>query len=298
MTKASDVARGRDHLPIGPARPFLKWVGGKGQLLPALLERIALVGKISGYHEPFIGGGALFFALRAGGSLPEDRVFLSDTNPNLLDAYLGVRDAVDEVIARLLSHKAKHGEEHYYAQRAAVPRHVAGRAARIIYLNKTCYNGLYRENSKGGFNVPMGRYKNPGICDEENLRAASAALQGVNIARRDFRTVLDHAKKGDLVYFDPPYWPVSATSSFTAYAKDNFGEQDQRDLAAVFSALAKRGVKVLLSNSDTPFVRELYRDFPIDTVLATRNVNSRADRRGKVNEVLVRSFGPAQKKAK
>lgn len=279
------------------ARPFLKWVGGKSQLLGALMNTLAPLGRPKGYHEPFIGGGALYFALHAVGRLPVGRRFVSDANPNLLDAYLGVRDAVEAVIKHLLEHKAQHGEEHYYAVRASVPRGGAARAARIIYLNKTCYNGLYRENSRGGFNVPMGRYKNPLICDAENLRAVSQALQGVDIAPRDFREVLVHAKKGDLVYFDPPYWPVSPTANFTAYAKDNFSEQDQRDLARVFATLAKRGVNVLLSNSDTPFVRELYADFAIDTVQANRNVNSRADRRGKVNEVLVRSFGlPAKKR--
>lgn len=283
--------------PIAP-RPILKWVGGKSQLLAELHARIAMVAPVQRYHEPFFGGGALYFSLFSAGLLGKKTVNLSDRNQNLLDAYIGVRDHLEELIALLQKHKAQHSEEHYYQVRAAAPRGAAARAARIIYLNKTCYNGLYRENSKGKFNVPMGRYKNPLICDEANLRAVSRALQSAQLAQRDFREVVAHAKKGDFVYFDPPYWPVSASASFTAYAKDNFGQKDQEDLAEVFAVLTKRGVHALLSNSDTPFINTLYNDHQIDIVQANRNVNSKGDRRGKVNEVLVRNFGPAAKKPK
>ena len=172
-----------------------------------------------------------------------------------------------------------------------VPETLTARAARVIYLNKTCFNGLYRENSKGQFNVPMGSYKKPLICDEPNLRAVAVALSKAKIARRHFREVLDHSQPGDLVYFDPPYWPVSSTASFTSYAKDNFTRADQEELAEIAVKLKEAGVNVLLSNSDTPLIRSLYvKKFKIDTVHATRNVNSDPSKRGKINEVLVRSF--------
>jgi len=271
-------------------RPFLKWAGGKGQLLAALRRCVRGAMPFLRYHEPFVGGGALFFDLWRSGVLAGKEAFLSDNNASLIDAYRGVKEDVEGVIRRLQKHAAVHGEEHYYAVRSEVPRGRVARAARIIYLNKTCYNGLFRENSRGEFNVPMGRYVNPAICDVENLRAVAAALSGVEVSRRHFREILETARAGDFVYFDPPYHPVSKTSSFTGYDKGRFGEEDQRELARVFAALSARGVKVLLSNSMTPLVRELYRDFRIEAVYATRAVNSLADRRGKIAEALVRNF--------
>ncbi len=272
------------------AKPFLKWVGGKRQLLSDLLCRVDRLDSFRRYHEPFLGGGALFFELRGLGRLDKTVSFLSDNNGNLIDAYKAIRRNVDAVVKWLRAHESRHGKDYYYELRGYVPSDLFERAARIIYLNRTCYNGLYRENRKGEFNVPFGKYKNPRICDEENLRAVAEALQRTKIERRDFETVLDVAEPADLVYFDPPYHPVSKTASFTAYAKEGFGEESQRRLAAVFEQLADRGVKVILSNSDTDFVRELYDRFCIETVRATRAVNSRADRRGKVNEVIVTNF--------
>lgn len=271
-------------------RPFLKWAGGKGQLLGELRQRVAEASPFGRYHEPFVGGGALFFALCREGVLGRKKARLSDNNANLIDAYLGVQQNVDEVIKLLEQHRTAHNRDYYYRVRAHVPANPIARAARIIYLNKTCFNGLYRENRKGLFNVPMGRYARPIICDEENLRAASLALRRAKVAQRHFRYVLDEALEGDLVYFDPPYHPLSATSSFTGYDKGLFSEESQRELARVFAALSDRGVKVLLSNSMTDFVRNLYGRFRIDTVYATRSVNSRADRRGKVSEALIRNF--------
>jgi len=215
---------------------------------------------------------------------------LSDNNPRLIEAYIGVRDHVDEVIEFLQRHKRLHSEERYYKVRAKVPTNLPERAARIIYLNKTCYNGLYRENSKGLFNAPFGRYKNPVICDEDNLREVSKALSKAKIEARHFQTVVDVADPGDLVYFDPPYHPISKTASFEGYHQGAFGEDSQRLLAEVFSQLAAKGVHVLLSNSMTDFIQTLYKEFPIDTVQAARAINSRADKRGKVAEALVRSF--------
>lgn len=267
-------------------RPFLKWAGGKGQLLDKLMGVVDSASPFQRYHEPFVGGGALFFELARQGLLHETP-YLSDTNPNLIETYVGVRDRVEEVIERLHEHARCHSKDYYYSVRANVPDDLVARAARIIYLNKTCYNGLYRENSKGEFNVPFGRYRNPAICDEENLRAASEALQGADISTRSFETVLELARPGDLVYFDPPYHPVSKTSSFTSYAKDGFSEADQRRLASVFDQLAQSGIRVFLSNSMTRLVRDLYSHFEIVEVRANRALNSNAHRRGKISEALV-----------
>jgi DNA adenine methylase len=278
-------ANGRYALP----RPFLKWVGGKGQLLPELMKRVNMVGDFGRYHEPFLGGGALFFELYRAGRLKR-QAYLSDNNPRLIETYVGVRDHVEEVIELLHRLARRHSEDHYYRVRAKVPKTLVERAARIIYLNKTCYNGLYRENNKGEFNTPFGRYKTPMICDEPNLREVSMALKKSRIEARHFETVVDMAKPGDLVYFDPPYHPISSTSSFQGYDRGGFGEDSQRLLAHVCSELDKKGVRVLLSNSMTDFVCALYKDFKLDAVQANRAVNSRADRRGKVDEALVRNF--------
>lgn len=273
----------------GSPEPFLKWAGGKRQLLPDLMHRIGRLGAFRRYHEPFVGGGALFFELFRRGAIKEP-AYLSDNNPNLIVAYQGVKNETDAVIELLERHRARHCKEYYYEMRAAHPTSLAAKAARIIYLNRTCFNGLFRENSKGEFNVPMGRYKAPRICDEPNLRAVAEALKKAHLDTRPFQSVLDLAKPGDFVYFDPPYHPVSDTASFTAYQKGGFAEQDQRALAAVARELSTRGVCLLLSNSWTPLVRDLYADFAIEQVFARRSVNSRADKRGAVAEALVRNF--------
>lgn len=269
-------------------RPFLKWVGGKTQLLEQLQP--LLPSTFRRYFEPFVGGAAMFFDLRAKDRLNAE-VHLSDVNAELIDAYAAIRDSVDDVIAVLRGHKYE--SDHYYEVRGR-DRSKLSRvesAARTIFLNKTGYNGLYRVNRSGQFNVPFGRFTNPAFCDVENLRACSRALRGVEITATDFESVLEHARKGDFVYFDPPYVPLSPTSDFTAYIPGGFGEGEQRKLAKVFGKLARRGVYAMLSNSDTPFVRELYKDFDVDTVYAARSVNSNAARRGKLPEVIVRTYG-------
>ncbi len=274
-------------------RPFLKWAGGKGQLIGQLLSRRPAA--FGAYHEPFAGGGALFFALYRENLLRGKKVVLSDVNAELVETYQAIRNQVTKVIELLEEHKARHSKEHYYEVRNLQPvdlRHKAERAARMIYLNKTGFNGLYRVNSKGQFNVPLGRYTNPPICDEVNLRAASRALRQAEIKRAPFDEVLDRAGAGDFVYFDPPYVPVSATANFVAYAKDGFGQGDQARLAEVFAELQRRGAHVMLSNSDTQPVRELYSDFRQDKVLARRQVNSRKDRRGPVGELVVLGYDP------
>ena len=270
-------------------RPFLKWAGGKRQLLAELMRQVDAAGEFGRYHEPFLGGGALFFELARTGRLRR-HAWLSDNNPNLINSYLGVKEDVERVIELLQIHKKRHSEKYYYRLRAKVPTDLFERAARIIYLNKTCYNGLYRENRKGEFNVPFGRYKNPAICDEDNLRAAPKAMKRARIEARHFESILDSAKPGDLVYFDPPYQPLSKTASFTGYEKNGFNEDSQRLLAQVCKELDKQGVMVLLSNSMTPLIKDIYKGFKIKKVYANRPVNSRGDRRGKICEALVRNF--------
>jgi len=264
----------------------LKWVGGKTQLLPQLAPLLPRAFKR--YFEPFVGGAAMFFDLRA--RVPKVQATLSDVNAELVDCYTAVRDEVEAVIVALREHRYE--SEHFYAVRAQLPGALppAARAARTIFLNKTGYNGLYRVNRKGQFNVPFGRFTNPVFCDPENLRACARALAGVTIEHGDFSTVLRRAKKDDFVYFDPPYVPLSATSDFTAYIPGGFGKAGQEKLAQVFRTLAARGVKVMLSNSDTKLVRELYAGYPIATVFAARSINSKGSGRGKLTEVVVRSY--------
>jgi len=240
------------------------------------------------YHEPFVGGGAVFFELASRGLIT--KVCLSDVNEALIQAYEGVRDHVEKVIERLEKHVNK--KEHYYRVRAQNPNRLspAGRASRIIYLNKTCYNGLYRENSSGKFNVPFGKYRNPRICDEANLRAVAEELQRVEISCDSYKTVLRRARKGDLVYLDPPYDPLTKTARFTEYDQNRFTRDDQTELRDTFVELDRRGVYVMLSNSDTPFIRELYARFDPEQVLASRAINSNPARRGKVPELVIRNY--------
>jgi DNA adenine methylase len=283
----STAVRSDAPLPAeGPhARPFLKWAGGKGQLLAQLRPLLPAVGTYGRYFEPFAGGAALFFALNP------KRALLADVNAELIDCYKAARDDVDAVIEALGQYR--YGADHYYRARELDPRTLplAQRAARTIYLNRTGYNGLYRVNRSGKFNVPMGRYTNPTLCDAANLKACSKALAKVVLRLEDFEAVAARAKPGDFVYFDPPYVPVSDTADFTSYVPGGFGSNQQRRLAGVFAELGRRGVHAMLSNSDTPAVRELYAGFRIHRVLASRHINSRGSRRGKVGEVVVTTFG-------
>ncbi len=268
------------------ASPFVKWAGGKRKLMPQFTPHFPK--SFQSYHEPFLGGGAFFFHLQ-----PRHAV-LSDINHRLIKAYEAIRDDLPGVLERLHYHRRRHTKEHFYSCREQLNKGdlllKSDRAALMIYLNKTCFNGLYRENSKGDFNVPIGRYKNPSIYDRENLTTVHNHLQNVELRVASFELVLERAKPGDFVYFDPPYVPISATSSFTNYSKDGFSASKQHLLAEVFRKLADRGCFVMLSNSDCGFVRELYRDFRMEIVTAARSINSRAKKRGAVNEVLVMSW--------
>jgi DNA adenine methylase len=271
--------------PTAPAAPIVKWVGGKTKLLPELLARMPQ--RLERYYEPFAGGAALFFRVAP------RRAVLSDSNTDLIGLYTAIVDDVEAVIRKLEHHRKVHDERHYYEMRARWNDHgairgAAERAAAFIYLNKTCFNGLWRVNRAGDFNVPIGRYTDPPICVPETLRAAQAALARAELRCGDYQKAVEDAARGDFVYFDPPYDPVTPTASFTSYTAGSFGPDDQRALAETARALVARGCRVMLSNSDTPFVRSLYRkDFKIDRVKCARAINSNAARRGEVDEVIV-----------
>ena len=264
-------------------RPVLKWAGGKSQLLDRIVSR--LPAEIETYFEPFVGGAAVFFRLAQEHRF--QRAVLADRNPELIDVYRAVKSDVAGVIECLTRHAAAHDSEYYYRVRDASPRALVRRAARLIYLNKTGYNGLYRVNRSGKFNVPCGRYTNPRILDEPNLRAVADVLRDVSLEVADFEGVCAHARPGDAVYLDPPYLPVSRTSSFTAYDPLPFGLNEHERLARVFSDLTSRGVRAVLSNSSTPDTRRLYREFRPQVVAVKRPINSRVSARGPVDEILV-----------
>jgi DNA adenine methylase len=275
------------------AQPFLKWAGGKAQLLEQF--RPHFPDKVQAYCEPFVGGGAVFFHLR--GRFANMRARLCDNNADLVNCYAVVRDQVEELMAKLDEHRAQFAsdeERYYYLVRSR--HHLADpleRAARMIFLNKTCYNGLWRVNARGEFNVPIGSYKpeNVTLYDPANLLAASRALRGVELLVQDFRETLGATAKGDFVYVDPPYYPVSATANFTSYTKEDFGKAEQEELAALCADAACRGVRIMLSNSDAPFIRGLYKGFDVHTVKARRAVNCDGAKRGLISEVLVMSSG-------
>ena len=266
--------------------PIVKWVGGKRQLMFELLKNMPE--DYNRYFEPFIGGGALFFELQP------DNAYISDMNEELINLYQVVRDNVDELIADLQKHDIS---KEYFMEIRNIDRteeyqNWSGvkKASRFIYLNRTCFNGMYRVNSKGEFNVPFGHYKNPRILDENNLINCSNLLQKTEIKHADFSEILKKVKKDDFVYFDPPYVPLSETSSFTSYTKDGFDMDMQFKLRDVCDELDSMGVKFLLSNSDTKLVNELYENYNIKKVFASRQINANADGRGKITEVLVRNY--------
>jgi len=264
--------------------PFLKWAGGKRQLIPQMDEFFPK--NYNKYIEPFIGGGAVFFHL-----LPETSI-ISDNNPDLINCYNVIKEDVEGLIKSLKKHKY---EKDYYYDIRALDRDQnkyaelsdIEKASRSIYLNKSGYNGLYRVNSKGFFNVPFGRHKNPKICDEENLRKVSQVLKNVRIYLGSFEICLDLAEEGDFIYFDPPYFPLSDTALFTSYTKDNFDKSSQLKLFDVFKELNERGCYIMLSNSYSEFIIELYKEFKIITLKAKRNINSNSQKRGLINEVLI-----------
>jgi DNA adenine methylase len=271
-------------LPDPVASPVIKWVGGKTKLLTALTARMPA--RFERYFEPFAGGAALFFRVAP------QRAVLADSNHDLIGLYTCLTKDVAGVIRTLEHHRAAHSETHYYETRTRwndreLAWTSAERAATFIYLNKTCFNGLWRVNRSGAFNVPIGRYVDPPICVPDTLHAASAVLSRAILRCGDYRSAVADARRGDFVYFDPPYDPVTPTANFTSYTADAFGHEHQRELAETARALVARGCQVMLSNSDTPFIRSLYKGFQIDRVKCARAINSNASRRGDVDEVIM-----------
>jgi len=287
--KALHARRSQNHTShkiTGPPYPFLKWAGGKRQLLEQIHSHLPV--DYSLYIEPFIGGGALFFYL-----LP-DQAILMDINPALMNVYRVIKERVDDLIELLRHHQ--NTAEYYYQlrniDRESAFSHLSDveKASRTIYLNRCCFNGLYRVNSRGQFNVPFGKYKNPTYCDEPNLRAVHTALQNVVLKVGSFEEVASFAPPEAFVYFDPPYMPISSTASFTSYTQEDFSAEDQRKLRQVFGELDSRGCKIMLSNSRTPFINELYQGYRIHIVRAKRAINSVAAKRGEIDEVLITNF--------
>ena len=266
------------------AKPFLKWAGGKSRLLPTLRRYIpAPIGR---YIEPFLGGGALFLDTAPVAGL------LGDSNPELIGCYEVVRDSSEALINELA--KFTISESEYYRIRSLAPDDLSRiqRAARFIYLNKTCYNGVYRVNKNGQFNTPFGKYAKAKLVDPANLLSVSRVLRGASLICGDYSAIAQHAQRGDFVYFDPPYLPVSKFSDFKRYTKEFFYEEDHERLAGVFAALAARGCFVLLSNSFHEKISALYSGFHQEKVWVPRFVNSKGTGRGNVAELLISNFEP------
>lgn len=273
-------------------KPFVKWAGGKRQLITSL--EVHLPKKFNTYFEPFLGGGALLFHLL--NQSPNLKCNISDLNSDLILAYITIRDKVEQLIESLEKHSGKYfadQREYYYSVRASAPKNQIEKVSRLLFLNKTCFNGLYRVNSKGQFNVPLGRYTNPSIVNKENLISVSKILQSKNIAIRcqDFTAILDEAKKDDFVYFDPPYQPVSKTANFTSYTKCEFTYKDLERLADLCQKLDKKDCKVLLSNSNTKEVRNLFSsEWKVVEILANRAINSNSKKRTGHSELLIKNY--------
>ena len=274
-------------------RPFVKWAGGKRQLLPVISQNIPT--KFDRYFEPFLGGGAVFFSLV--GKERKAKWFISDLNSDLVLSYITIRDKVKELVASLENHAEHYSKDssgYYYKVRESHPKKEIDKVSRLIFLNKTCFNGLYRVNSKGKFNVPVGRYVNPNIVNQENLYQVSKVLQSkdISIKCQDFEDALKGVGHGDFVYLDPPYQPISATASFTSYTDSDFDFSDQTRLYNKFKALDKKGVNVLLSNSKSDDIIELFHEFSdgIVEINANRFINSVSKNRTGHSELLIKNY--------
>jgi DNA adenine methylase len=273
-----------------PASPFVKWVGGKRQLLPSIIEHLPDDFSRYRYIEPFVGGGAVLFHLQ-----PPNAI-INDFNEELINVYLVIKNHLDELIADLKKHR--NDPDYFYGirslDRAPGFQNLTPvqRASRVIYLNKTCYNGLYRVNSAGEFNTPFGRYKNPNIVNEPTLKAVSRYLNSNNIIIRsgDYNEVLQQADQNCFVYLDPPYYPISESANFTGYVQGGWNAQDQVKLKMACDQLTARGIKFLHSNSSAPFIKDLYKDYKVGIVKASRAINSNGADRGEIDEVLIRNY--------
>ena len=274
-------------------KPFVKWAGGKRQLIPILNENLPK--SFGTYYEPFIGGGALLFHILT--ERNAQKCSISDLNSDLVLTYTTIRDKIDELVSSLKNHEKNYQEDsktYYYSVRESNPKSEIEKTSKLLFLNRTCFNGLYRVNSKGKFNVPLGRYTNPNIVNEDNLRSVSAILNTSKVAIkcRDFESVLRDAKKGDLIYFDPPYQPVSDTANFTSYTNKSFTYEDLNRLAELCLKLDSKGCKVLLSNSDSKEVAKIFSDKPwkINKIQANRSINSNSKKRTGHFELLIKNY--------
>ena len=274
-------------------KPFVKWAGGKRQLLTELEKNFPK--KFGTYFEPFLGGGAVLFDLLA--KKPNLKCSVSDLNSDLVLAYVTIRDKLGRLIESLENHSKNYHKDstgYYYEIRKQQPKSQIEKVSRLLFLNKTCFNGLYRVNSKGKFNVPLGRYTNPNIVNRENLTAVSKFLQSdkIKIACRDFESILNDAKKGDFVYFDPPYQPVSDTANFTSYTHRDFTEDDLQRLADLANQLNSKGSHVLLSNSNTKIVKKIFssKKWKVKEIAVNRAINSNSQKRTGHKEVLIKNY--------
>ena len=268
--------------------PFLKWVGGKRQLMPTIKERIPK--NYTSYYEPFIGGGAVLF------SIQPKKAVINDFNEELINVYQTIKEKPEELIEDLKTHKNE--SDYFYNLRAFDRKEIfknlssIEKASRIIYLNKTCYNGLYRVNNSGEFNSPFGRYKNPNIINATTIKAVSKYLNinDITILNGDFEEAVKGVKKGAFVYFDPPYHPVSRSSNFTGYIQGGFNIEEQIRLKKLCDKLDQKRIKFLLSNSATQYIKNLYKGYKISPVKANRSINSNAKKRGEIDEVLIQNY--------
>ena len=286
------MAQEYQQVAIEP-KPFVKWAGGKRQLLAELEKNFPK--QFGTYFEPFLGGGAVLFDLLA--KKPNLKCSVSDLNSDLVLAYVTIRDKLGRLIESLENHSKNYHKDsidYYYEVRKQEPKSQIEKVSRLLFLNKTCFNGLYRVNSKGKFNVPLGRYTNPNIVNRENLIIASKFLQSerIKISCRDFESILKDAKKGDFVYFDPPYQPVSDTANFTSYTHRDFTEDDLQRLADLANQLNSKGSHVLLSNSNTKIVKKLFssKKWKIKEISVNRAINSNSQKRTGHKEVLIKNY--------
>jgi len=282
-----------DSKKVRYAKPFVKWVGGKGRLVPELCKHFPE--KYNDYYEPFLGGGAVFF------SLNPKKAFINDLNTVLISCYVYIKNDVQRVINALkmleteyLSLQSLEDKRILFLDKRAEFNELANdsfnKSVLLIFLNKTCFNGMYRENSKGLFNVPFGKHVRPTICDDVNLHAVALILKRVAISQTSYESLTKKAKRCDFIYFDPPYHPLNATSSFTSYQAGGFTADDQKNLRDEFKRLSDIGCRVMLSNSDTPLIIELYKEFNVKKIHAARAINSKGDGRGKILEVLITNY--------
>jgi DNA adenine methylase len=283
------------------AKPFVKWAGGKNQLLKEISKELPI--EINNYYEPFVGGGAVLFYILE--KYNPKNVLISDINEELINTYSVIKRNVNELILQLEKYKNMHSEKFYYSLRGLETSSTKKlglvlsdfnyrlddieRAARFIYLNKTCFNGLYRVNKENKFNVPMGKYKNPEVFNKKNLLELSEKLQTVEIKVMSFEKIVDIAKKGDFIYFDPPYDQLNE-NSFTSYTSNDFGRSDQMKLRETFDKLDKKGCYILESNSPTSFIKEQYKKYKIKEVLAKRMINCDGTKRNEIKELFIKNY--------